>query len=97
MRRLDDGQVEIQTCAEQVIMEIVNRMIDQGYHPSDTVILLRGAKLSQERLTPAPMLDETLTPEFVEWLTDVSDLGEVSWSESHDHPHVPDHIPEETS
>jgi uncharacterized protein YoaH (UPF0181 family) len=69
----DDGEmIELHTCAEQVIMEIVNAMMDQGMDAGEAIILIRGSRIPEgRRTTPNPMTDETLTPEYVGWLTEM--------------------------
>lgn len=69
MKRIDDRTVEL-TDQEQLVGEIHDLLMDQGYSQGDAMILLRGSRVPEGLRSPSPHLDQVLTPEFVDWLTE---------------------------
>ncbi len=58
------------TPEEQIVAEIHELLLDQGYSQGDALILLSGARVPSGLRSLAPNLDRVLTPDFRVWLSE---------------------------
>lgn len=67
MRRINARTVEL-TEAEDLIKEIHDLLMDQGYDPHWATDLILGSSVPPYLRTGTPTLDAVVTPEFIAYL-----------------------------
>lgn len=69
MKRLDVRTVAL-TEAEQLLVEIHDLLMDQGFGVVEAVELLLGSKVPIHLKAETPALDAAISPEFIAYLRD---------------------------
>lgn len=67
MKRLGPREVEL-TEAEDLIKEIHDLLVDQGYGPAAAVDLIIGSNIPPYLRTETPTLDSAVTADFIAYL-----------------------------